>query len=117
MKKYTINLDGDLVSRLQRLNYSIRMRKTIIQDIIRENLNNVGITKTEMYQFYWNELEECTHEYEMLKTELDSKYIPDELRIHKYHWEIDFVNNTFNIIIECDCGVEAYENFLKGDNL
>lgn len=115
--KYTINLNESLVSRLARLDYSIRMRKTIIQDIIQENLENVDIVKTEMYQHYWNELEECTFEFEMLKEELDSKYIPDQLRKHKYHWNVNYIENTFNIIIECDCGIQDYEKHLKGESV
>lgn len=114
--KYKWKLDSNLVTQLQRLDYAILMRKTIINDIINYNLNNTDITNTKMYKKYWNELEEFTCEFEMLKSELEKLFIPKELNGHKYSWIVDYVYNTFELTINCDCGNKIMSN-LKMENL
>lgn len=107
---YEIKIGNEIINKFQRLEYSIMMRKNIIKEITIEHKDDKDIINSEMFKLYWNELEEMNAEYELMKNEITSLYVPKEIREnHNWNWNIDYINEVLVLKINCDCGIKLYE--------
>ena len=78
MKKIEVNVREDIVSKLEGLSYEIEAMKGIIKAVITDNPNNPLILDSPLFKEYSRRYENKNKEYELLKTEMYTTFIPKE---------------------------------------
>lgn len=82
MRLLEIPNQEEIILILERANYEVQCRKSIINFMVSDGLN-----ETENFKKYWNEYILYTKAYEQLKYEFQRDYIPKDF---SGNWEIDF---------------------------
>lgn len=89
MKEQTIKLDEGTKNHIESLHYDIQTMQGLLAFMMDQNLN----INSETGLKYQAELTQKKKLYEAAKTEITSKFIPNELQTAEYYWDLDFKNS------------------------
>lgn len=105
MKTYTINLDSDAVSFIERLNYEYETLKDNVSYMINHFRTDSSFLQSSLFREYQKAEIKAKINFERGMQEIYEKYIPEKFREHKMGWNVDFRKKQINIILYCDCEV------------
>ena len=78
---------------MQRLNYEVGARNQVVTTLLENHASdaNDAVLFSKAFQTYQTQLSELTAEFELAKTRISNKYVPDEYREQNSAiWELDF---------------------------
>lgn len=91
MENITIKIEEEVCSYLQRLEYEITARRSVISFMIHKEMD----IKSETFEAYHKELIELLAEFELVKSEAIQKYIPKDGKFER--WSLDYATNILTI--------------------
>ncbi len=105
MKTYIVNLDSDVVTFIERLNYEYETLKDNVSYMINHFSSDANFMKSNLFIEYQNMEVKAKTNFERGMQEIYEKYIPNKYKEHKMGWNIDFRRRRLNITLYCDCEV------------
>lgn len=109
MKRYQMDIEANVVSALERLNYEYEMRKDNVIFLLDAHKDDPNFLDTPMFKRYQSEEAEAKSRFEKGKAEFEDAYVPAELKGHRIEWSLDYNKRALTITQLCDCevGLEA----------
>ena len=105
MRKIIVDVKKEDSEYLERLNYELGFTKDVLQRIIESHMDDPGIINSEAFKTYQKQGVELEAEYKAASAELEKKYVPAELKGHKYSWMLPFDSRKMEITIHCKCKI------------
>ncbi len=100
MKKFKIDIDEQVVLTIQRLDFEVQAREFIVKSLMQSDIANY-----EIFKQYHSEYVDYFSQFEIAKSMITNKYIPNALKEHETSWNIDYASKTLEITQNCNCEV------------
>lgn len=110
MRKIIVEVDKKDSEYLERLNYELGFTKDVVQRIIESHPDEANVIKSESFTAYQKKGAELEAEYKTASAELEKKYVPDELKGHRYSWMLYFNTRKMEITVHCNCKITGVPN-------
>ena len=107
MRKFVVEIDKNKAEYLERLNFESGFAKDVIQRIIESHLEDPDVIKSKAFLAYQKKGAELEAEYKIATAELEREYVPENLKGHKYSWNLPFNSNMMEITVHCSCKIEG----------
>lgn len=95
-KEFKVIMDIDECEALERLHMEYNYSKDVVQRILETHTENASILDSESFKEYNKRAAEKFAEYEIMKSNVELKYLPEELKGKNYSWAVDFEDATIN---------------------
>lgn len=105
MKSYEINLDSNVVTFIERLNYEYETLKDNVAYMINHFSSDDNFLQSNIFKKYQQDEIKAKINFERGMQEIYEKYIPDKYKEHRMGWNVDFRRKQLNITLFCDCEV------------
>lgn len=110
MRKITIIVKKEVSEYLERMNFELNFAKDVIQRIIESHPDDPAIVSSKTFVEYQKKGTELEAEYKIAMKNFENKYIPDEIKKHKYNWNLRFDTCELEITILCNCEIKGLKN-------
>ena len=107
MKKIIIEVDKKDSEYLERLNFELGFAKDVLQRIIEAHPDDPTVIGSAAFTAYQKSGAGLEAEYKIASAHLEKKYIPENLKGHRYSWNLPFDSSPMEVTIYCDCEIEG----------
>ena len=114
MKKFTVEVNQELVNYIERLSYEESSYKDVIMTMLEAHKGDPDGSTIDnpVFKAYQEKYSRAKAEYELAKQKVTDEYIPDCLKEHQTEWNLDFATNVLTVSVLCECGEKVLEDYL-----
>lgn len=99
MANIVIEMEKEDCENLERIHMMYNYNKDVIQRIMETNIDNSNILESETFKEYDRRASERFAELELMKQEIERKYVPETISKLNYSWFVDFASCTIAFTI------------------
>lgn len=99
MANIVIEMEKEDCENLERIHMMYNYNKDVIQRIMETNMDNSNILESETFKEYDRRASERFAELELMKQEIERKYVPETISKFNYSWFVDFASCTITFAI------------------
>ena len=104
MRQYRIELDQNVVTYIERLNYEYETLKDNVAYMVQHFGEH--FLEGDLFRQYQDRQIRARINFEQGREEIYEKFVPEKLKQHRINWQIDYRRRLLIVTQFCDCEVD-----------